>query len=45
MLWWQLSDMLEVHFKLQMTSLSQQHILGFATKLYNYVPIKKDICN
>jgi hypothetical protein len=24
---------------------SQQHILGFATNLYNYILVKKNICN
>jgi hypothetical protein len=37
--------MLEAHFKLQMTSLSQQHILGFVIGLSNHILIKKDICN
>jgi len=27
------------------SQMSQQHILGFATSLYNYILIKKDICN
>jgi hypothetical protein len=26
-------------------SVSQQHILGFAINLYNYILIKKDICD
>jgi hypothetical protein len=24
---------------------TQQHILGFATGLYNYIPLMKDICD